>query len=296
MGPHSRATIERPVDVAKKFTFYREDSGEAQSIGVTHGAADNGLVECIFVGEHAPIQPICRPRSWRRRSRFADHGYEDEDSWEDDYDVITGLNDYCTECLRGGRAAPEAARCSRSAGRRMKSASRSIAAGATGLHGHSNQTFGTTTCVDKDMDTLTSICFRLVVELPNSKIQAPPRPNAPIVVCTDAPPRPPAARPPLVDEGLVQDLQDMGFDDVRLSRRLLFLHEGDIKKCVKELIRMEREAESAPPVFDWEDELKTMTTEFGFEEEDEVCKAALIKCNGHLKSAVREAMISLRAK
>lgn len=281
LGPHSRATIERPVDVPKKFTFYREDSGEAKSIGVEQGASENGLVECVFIAEHEQIQPLRRPTRYRG---IWDHDIDDY--WDEE---VTGLNHtyrsaQCRESSGFGCAAP-----TRSARKQR------VAAGATGLHGHSHQTFGTTHAVDKNMDTLTTICFRLVVQLPsmNHFIRAPARPiTTPRVI--EAPPRPPQERVPLVDEALVQDLVDMGFADRRLNKRLLFLNEGDVKKCVKELVRMEREAD-APGAFRWVEELKTMTTELGFDQEEEACKAALIKHNGDIKQAIREAMNQIRA-
>jgi hypothetical protein len=105
----------------------------------------------------------------------------------------------------------------------------------------------------------------------------------------------------LVDEVAVDELVEMGFPDRRLCRRLLFLFEGETRKCVKEMMRLEREAadgllKAAAPAFCWDIELHTMINEFGFYDEEEVCKAALTKCNGDLKSSVREAMSVLRTR
>src|SRR5690348_10484827 len=51
LKPYQTSTIERPGDVAKKFTFYRETSGVAQRAGVTEGKEENGLIQVRFIPE-----------------------------------------------------------------------------------------------------------------------------------------------------------------------------------------------------------------------------------------------------
>eukprot|EP00656_Telonema_subtile_P040556 TRINITY_DN4563_c0_g1_i5.p1 TRINITY_DN4563_c0_g1~~TRINITY_DN4563_c0_g1_i5.p1 ORF type:complete len:227 (-),score=53.61 TRINITY_DN4563_c0_g1_i5:309-989(-) len=217
------------------------------------------------------------------------------------------------ECCRPGFPMPQSSSCSTNSKQRASLygsddcdvAPQGVVAGATGLQGHSHQTFGKARKVNRDMSTLTSICFRLVVSLP-SRTRVPPRPPVNPFACFPAPPRPaPVPRADaemgLVDEQKVQDLVDMGFTDKRACRRLLFCHDGDVKKCVKELVQMERDQdappeEGAPPTFKWESELKTMVEEFGFEEEAQLCKDALVKYNGDMKQAIREVMTHIRNK
>jgi len=156
------------------------------------------------------------------------------------------------------------------------------------------------------MSTRTSISFRLVIKLPD--FRAPPRPPviSPLPDHSNkdvpAPPRPPAEapqeKPSLYDEKKVQDLVDMGFKDLRMNRRLLVFFDGDIVKCVKELVRLEREQAKAvdPAQFGYEEQYKQMIEQFGFEGMEEECKAALIKFEGDINQAVRECVESLRSQ
>jgi len=145
-----------------------------------------------------------------------------------------------------------------------------------------------------------------VIKLPD--FRAPPRPPviSPLPDHSNkdvpAPPRPPAEapqeKPSLYDEKKVQDLVDMGFKDLRMNRRLLVFFDGDIVKCVKELVRLEREQAEAvdPAQFGYEEQYKQMIEQFGFEGMEEECKAALIKFEGDINQAVRECVENLRSQ
>ena len=90
---------------------------------------------------------------------------------------------------------------------------------------------------------------------------------------------------------LVETLVDMGFTDRSLCTQMVNAHQ-DIKKCVKALIEHERQQHTHPEApehnFPWQVELTSMVSEFGFDQEEQLCKIALIKVQGDLKQAVRE--------
>lgn len=106
-------------------------------------------------------------------------------------------------------------------------------------------------------------------------------------------PSEPAAVKVLVEscEAMVQTLVDMGFTDRSLCTQMVNGHK-DIKKCVKALIEHERQQHNHPEApehnFLWQVELTNMVSEFGFDQEEQLCKIALINVQGDLKQAVRE--------
>jgi large subunit ribosomal protein L40e len=54
MDPHESAVIERPANVAKKFTFYSVQDAPADS-GIQAGLAKNGAIECTFKPHQLPL-------------------------------------------------------------------------------------------------------------------------------------------------------------------------------------------------------------------------------------------------
>lgn len=48
---YQNLTLERPADIDKKFTFYRETSRTAQRAGVVEGKEENGLIRVQFIPE-----------------------------------------------------------------------------------------------------------------------------------------------------------------------------------------------------------------------------------------------------
>jgi hypothetical protein len=101
-------------------------------------------------------------------------------------------------------------------------------------------------------------------------------------------------------EAMVQTLVDMGFSDRSLCTQMVNVHK-DIKKCVKALIEHERQQHNQPGGpehnFPWQVELTSMVTELGFlDQEEHLCKIALIKVQGNVKQAVREVMKQIRSQ
>lgn len=51
LRPFQTARVERPSDIARKFTFFREDSSDAKSLGIVSGKSSNGLIKATFKPE-----------------------------------------------------------------------------------------------------------------------------------------------------------------------------------------------------------------------------------------------------
>lgn len=51
INSYSTISIERPTNIKRKFIFYDEKSGDAQSAGINSGKSTNGLVKVIFKPE-----------------------------------------------------------------------------------------------------------------------------------------------------------------------------------------------------------------------------------------------------
>lgn len=64
VDPYSSITIDRPVSTARKFTFVKEKSSEAEMGGVSAGKSENGLVKVVFTPED--LQEYIRSTSFDR--------------------------------------------------------------------------------------------------------------------------------------------------------------------------------------------------------------------------------------
>lgn len=136
--PHSSVTIDRPANVAKKFTFVEETSDAARRTGAVVGSDLNGLVSVIF--KPAKMEPV--------------------------YTSLSTL-----------RAPDETTSSLRKEGRSASPSRKSFASGVTVLGDRSQQTFGTERALTNreiDWALTTEVSLRLVVEQP-PRIHYPPR-------------------------------------------------------------------------------------------------------------------------
>jgi len=148
LRPRQSATFERPAKVAKKFTFFKEETAEAHAASLSTGASINGVIQCEFIAE-------C---SWE--CDFGDDLYFhtiDEGGWGRFAAPVPQSARHAERCASpcAPSCAPKARRCGGRGGV-------SLSAGGTGLQGSSGQSFGTTHAItDTDPSTATTICFRL---------------------------------------------------------------------------------------------------------------------------------------
>lgn len=159
LEPWSSATIERPVDVAKKFTFFKVSSSGGQEAGLVKGDPNNGLVTVEFI----PTKRVT---------------YFDREFCDDDDDGT---------CVLQRKGVPRGFGASRNKGRGAQSATfrsdkcstnfcgmhtqslslesnvNSFEAGGTGLQGKSDQTFRLShEKLELDHDAKVTVNLRLI--------------------------------------------------------------------------------------------------------------------------------------
>lgn len=129
--PFTTATIERPTDAPKKFTFYRTGTEEYHEVeGFTVSKENRGLVQAIFELEVETIKPL-----------------------------VIAYNDV----LRRGEKQSQAENDNRYKGSpESLEFSSNASSGVTGLSGHSDQTFTTVRDFETDHETMVEISLRLM--------------------------------------------------------------------------------------------------------------------------------------
>jgi hypothetical protein len=170
LEPYQRAVIERPVEIDKKFTFFKVSSAGGQAAGLTKFDSNNGLVQVEFMPEKKRVRVTCC-------------------SANDDDDLECFSNEQSLECeTLSFNSRPATNHSSRSLGRsgmgaqsqginsRKKvanlrnhndnffgaKASPQYEEGGTGLLGKSNQLFGVADNLTVDPDASVTITLRLV--------------------------------------------------------------------------------------------------------------------------------------
>jgi len=48
LGPNQQVKLERPSGIARRFTFFKEETTEARDLGIVKGKKDNGLIKATF--------------------------------------------------------------------------------------------------------------------------------------------------------------------------------------------------------------------------------------------------------
>jgi hypothetical protein len=176
INSYSDITIERPVDKQRKFTFFKEDSEIAETIGIRSGRDSNGLIKVVFKPEKL------------------------QDIFEDRDDCFDGPYRYCSmnasRSLNKGIARDGGIleRCvNQSVNYESQPASfNNFSGGATGLGKHSDQRFNNVSAIyNIDTSNITTIELRLIVDndfardhefvplTPQHFIKAPPKITAP---------------------------------------------------------------------------------------------------------------------
>lgn len=150
LEPWQTAAIERPVDIPKKFTFFKVSSQGGMEAGLLPGESKNGLVTVEFI-----------PAKLRAYANFREESYNDDcflDCSESNLNSVRGLG--CNVNTNSGRRYGNYGRGAQGASFRSE---KRYEAGGTGLKGKSNQNFVTSNDhLDLDYDSKVTINLRLI--------------------------------------------------------------------------------------------------------------------------------------
>jgi hypothetical protein len=166
LKPYQTATIERPANVSRKFTFLKETSSEASSTGIVAGSNNNGLVKAIFTPEKAydyTLYNECMMDSCnssfeslpKKKSMLQSNFCNTDMLYRNGLEKAPSLDSYSStnsvserQLYRSGSVKPQ-----------------SMSAGATSLGAHSGQTFTTVGALTSiDTANITTLNLRLVVD------------------------------------------------------------------------------------------------------------------------------------
>lgn len=160
LKPYSSAQIERPANENRKFTFFKENSKSAQSVGIVAGASQNGVIKVVFKPElrvnttfsNSNYESDCFGSNEKRRTSKCKSSTSY--SSMSNRGVSFGREVEDNDCMMEG-CMPQSASLSNS----------TLSAGATGLGQHSNQYFSSTSALSNiDTNNVTTIEIRLVVD------------------------------------------------------------------------------------------------------------------------------------
>jgi hypothetical protein len=139
IGPYGQITIERPANVARKFTLLTEGTSDAIGADIVTGNQDNGLVKVVFKPEFKQWSyPLCNEVVYSTNSLESNRSY--------------GIKQNCM--LERHQES-----------RQMYDSSSDFASAGTGLGEHSGQRFGQAEPLTSiDDANITTIYARLVVD------------------------------------------------------------------------------------------------------------------------------------
>ncbi len=223
INPTSRITIERPSTIARKFTLLKEGSGVANSIGISKGNPDNGLIRVTFRPEKESgytfvkqAMSVQDPHPYLKRKCFDDYtdgvtphtnqnrrcqlynaDYNNYTTWsaEQAERALTGQPRGSNSSLSSNtpnRSPDMEYSCNATSGFDSLTTDRydkQLSAGATGLGDHSGQRFQNTTSLGEiDLANVTTIYTRLIIDNDNSAYRRPFIPLKTATISNRAPP------------------------------------------------------------------------------------------------------------
>lgn len=167
LEPYQRATIERPVEIDKKFTFFKVSSEGGKAAGLTKFDSNNGLVQVEFVPEQLK-QTRPQPQTQTQKSFLFE-----EDDWGEDFlcdrramsSSMPGMPGMRGTGNRKKATAQFFSSNNNNLGSRDSRDSRETChfeEGGTGLLGKSKQTFGIADNLVLDQNKSVTITLRLV--------------------------------------------------------------------------------------------------------------------------------------
>lgn len=150
LRPYQTATIERPANLSRKFTFVKENSYQALQGDVRIGKFENGLVKVVFKPEKKYVSNY-----FYDSPSVVSLNHLDSDTFS------FGANNESTNIRQSATKSMSSMNCYRSA----SLASPSLSAGGTVLGGRSHQEFATVSPLDEiDESLITTLHLRMVVD------------------------------------------------------------------------------------------------------------------------------------
>lgn len=148
IAPYSSIKIERPVEVDKKFTFYKIYTGMPNGTGLKRGDPNNGLIRVEFTPEYEPPFEICNEDCYNDDSFAGSRRGGAEKSYHPQSRYTDSVRPDCMAASANGLVMSNSSHCQ----------------GGTALRGKSYQEYGHAEIIVVDNSKSVTVNLRLVAK------------------------------------------------------------------------------------------------------------------------------------